>query len=700
MSLTSLAPLTAWIWDHYGKAVAENAADLIRVRWAKFGWKDASEAYRSKVISLCGSIQIMGMAEPVPLDDVFTDVYMLDQPNAFRRFDIEYLKRMAADSNVPPYAKRIDGLRLIVQKGKEKAEPKETKSGKRKLNLKGNIFILGKPGAGKTTFLRYIAIKAAEQIVDKVPIFVSLKQWADSDLELMAFIEERFAICDFPSAGPFVEELLKSGNAILLFDGLDEVSREGGKRDRQIDAMSDFVEKYDRTQCVITCRIAANDYSFKPFTYLEIADFSQRQIETFVSSWFRQDGEKDKETAAKFLKEFSRSENAGLRDLARTPLLLTLLCLAFGATLTFPRRRVDIYEEALDALLKKWDATRRVKRDEVYRKLSPGHKENLIASVAAKTFKKGEYFIPQAELEQLITDYVRNIPPHDTNEETDGEAILKAIEAQHGLFVERTYKVYSFSHLTFQEYFTAKHYVTIGDRETLVELVREHSKDDRWREVFLLTVSLLPDATQFINSFCDGAEAFLSGDEALYELLAWAERKSATLEAESWLVRLAYLFIELYYPSQNQQLHQALTKALDRSSIVFKQIRELALDRDLTRIVARPYSLTNVDEQVRLSRDLGFNQLAEELLILSSEAKKPSARHRKSLAERLRKLIEVTRGIGRLWKLNADQKLKLATYLNATYLLHDCLELATISPDAKTRIQNRLYSPPIATLKE
>ena len=92
-------------------------------------------------------MQIMGMKEPVPLDDIFTDAYMLDMPAAFRRFDIESLKQISADPDTLPRAKRINGLRLVVEKD--------------------NLFILGKPGAGKTTFLKYIAVKAAEQNRDR-----------------------------------------------------------------------------------------------------------------------------------------------------------------------------------------------------------------------------------------------------------------------------------------------------------------------------------------------------------------------------------------------------------------------------------------------------------------------------------------------------------------------------------------------------
>src|ERR1051325_1040474 len=102
--------------------------------------------------------------------------------------------------------------------------------------------------------------------------------------------------------------------------------------------MNNFVEKYDHAQCLITCRVAASDYSFEHFTYVEIADFTQKQIEQFVGNWFRdQEGEKDEEIGKKFLAEFEKGDSEGLRDLARTPLLLTWLCISFSETLSFPQ---------------------------------------------------------------------------------------------------------------------------------------------------------------------------------------------------------------------------------------------------------------------------------------------------------------------------------------------------------------------------
>jgi hypothetical protein len=117
-------PLTiaagAWAWDKYGKSLTDRAASALRGRQDKFRWNDAAEKYRVKVKRLYGTMQIMGMAEPVPPDDILTEAYLLDKPAAFSRFDIELLKKSSADpSDPPPKANRVGGLTLSQQKQAE-----------------------------------------------------------------------------------------------------------------------------------------------------------------------------------------------------------------------------------------------------------------------------------------------------------------------------------------------------------------------------------------------------------------------------------------------------------------------------------------------------------------------------------------------------------------------------------------------------
>ena len=454
----------AWVWDTFGEEFTKNATDIIKQKYNGFRWDRAAEAYRGKIVALYGKMQVLGMSEPVELSNIYVDAYVLSQQTATQRFDIEELISRESDPEKHQSIERVGCLQLVREKG--------------------NLFILGKPGAGKTTFLKRVAYNAADGVIDKIPIFISLKEWADSHLELMPFIVQQFEICSFPEAERFAEKILLSGRAIVLFDGLDEVSQTNGQNQKQVSSINNFIRKYDRPQCLITCRIAANEYTFEGITYVEMADFDEEQVKQFVKNWFQF----HEDIGERFLEEFAKAGNKYVRELASSPLLLTLLCLSYQETLLFPRNRVEIYEEAIGALLNRWDTSRGIKRDNVYGKLSPLHKKKMFAQVASIPFNQNKYFFKQAALGQQLKNYLSNAPPH--TDEIDGETLLKTIEVQHGIFTARAKNIYSFSHLTFQEYFTAKYIVDNPTKGTLNDLLT-HCAKARWREVFLLTTSLL-----------------------------------------------------------------------------------------------------------------------------------------------------------------------------------------------------------------
>ena len=106
------------------------------------------------------------------------------------------------------------------------------------------------------------------------------------------------------------------------------MNREKGLRERVIAALEDFNRRYAQSHILITCRIAASDYVFQNFQNVELADFNKKQIDAFAGKWFSDAPEKHQA----FLREFYHSDNERLRELAATPILLTLLCLAFEDT--------------------------------------------------------------------------------------------------------------------------------------------------------------------------------------------------------------------------------------------------------------------------------------------------------------------------------------------------------------------------------
>lgn len=504
-----------------GEKASKKTKELAAAAWERIDWGASANKYRERIQEIYGTIRILGKPEPVSLEGIFTDVLILDKPSAFYRYDIQQLHAEPTQLDVRA---RRNGVALVKSAASER------------------IFILGKPGAGKTTFLKYLTIQAAKGEIDRIPIFVSLKEWADSELELMKFLVRQFDICDFPDAQLFVEHILRKGHAMVLFDGLDEVNQEGNQRAQLINHLRDFSNKYSTTQCLITCRVAATEYTFDRFVYVEIADFTDRQVSTFVNKWFKGSRKKKK----LFTEAFYRTENIRLQELARTPLLLSLVCLSFDATMEIPPRRAELYEEAVEALLKKWDTSRSIKRDEIYRGLSLGRKRQMFARIAAQTFQDGEYFLSQKKLSKLIVNYLRQLPGIEEKDEVDGETILKAIEAQHGIFTERAHKIYSFSHLTFQEFFTAKQVVSDTTGRALRGLLTvENITDDRWREVITLTVSLLDNADAFFGIFLESLNSLISKEPAIERLLEWVRQRATEYSANAPALRSYYCYLLL-----------------------------------------------------------------------------------------------------------------------------------------------------------
>lgn len=148
------------------------------------------------------------------------------------------------------------------------------------------------------------------------------------------------------------------GNPPLLYlDAWDEV-RTG--QDRLAQCLSVFGKKTS-ARIFITSRIIGYLRHLLPFDIepqaerreLRICPFEPTETETFVTSFFRD----DPPCAQKMIEELR--DKVAVQDMARNPLLVTLLCMAFSPSperqpLAFPARRVEIYERVLMGLLGKW----------------------------------------------------------------------------------------------------------------------------------------------------------------------------------------------------------------------------------------------------------------------------------------------------------------------------------------------------------
>lgn len=594
-----VGPIFGRVYDGAKKSLAWSRDQT----WRRVVWAQAAQAYAEGLAERYGMIRIMGMTRPIPLRHIYTDVYTLNRPSALRWYTVEALEadfQRASRTTAweRPAGERRPGVELA------RATPR--------------LFILGKPGAGKTTFLKYLALEVAPHELQALPIFVGLRDWADSQQPLLDYVTRQFAICGFPQARPFVERLLQQGPALVVFDGLDEVSAAQEEEQQIRRQVRDFADQYRACRIALTCRVAFTDYTFEKFTYVEMADFTSDQTRHFIRNWFASYNRRA--VGERMIQELEQPPQAAIHELTTNPLLLTLLCLSYGETLHFPTRQVELYEEALEALLKKWDSSRDIRRDAVYAGLSLGRKRQLLAWLAYEPFEKGRVFFPLAELATRVVAFVRRLPEAPPPEDIDGEEVIKSIEAQHGLLVERAQGVYSFSHLTFQEYFTARYLVEHATEGVPTPLLR-HVGKQRWREVCLLTTALLPEADAFFDCWLNALQQTIETTPPLVGILRWAADK-ATQNANrgakpepalAWrreYLNLARNIARTYKPRQGRSLALSLALAFD-------DVRAFDLGRDLVfshSFYFEPDDPLDPEQDVDLEQDINLDHDFERML--------------------------------------------------------------------------------------
>jgi formylglycine-generating enzyme required for sulfatase activity/predicted MPP superfamily phosphohydrolase len=382
----------------------------------------------------------------------------------------------------------------------------------RKENIK-DLVILGDPGSGKTTMLKYILVmllegKGKERLAlsyETIPFLAPLRDLEDPENETLLHFLSR--VCNLDSFG-FSEDLLKAtldnSPSIVLLDGLDEVADEEArvKTCKWIDRAR---KRWAKIPFVITSRFAGYlGRSTLEGGCLELAiqDLPLEEAEAFLLRWFETvevalhptEEEKiwqakGKEKAEKLIQVIREKEY--LKELAVNPLMLQIIALVHRDRGTLPQRRVELYEECTNVLLEKWDAAKGLKVS-----ITAKEARQLLQPLALWLHEEEERrHAPLEDIARIIKHPLENM----NKKGIEPENLLRNIRDRSGIFMGFSEKEYGFTHLSFQEYLAAERI----RNEWNTPLLIEKYGDRWWREVILLCLALAnpPIIEPFLREF-------------------------------------------------------------------------------------------------------------------------------------------------------------------------------------------------------
>ena len=504
------------------------------------------------------------------------------------------------------------------------------------MNLHPHLVLLGAPGSGKSSFLKYVALCMAGEILGNeaanlkhltqpipvgnsngeeevvglhadraihqqwehgalLPVFITLRDLVAAGLtpqahmpqahtvkieHLLDYVNTSLAWAGLATFMPDLQrELLDQGGLILL-DGLDEVPERDELRQRLHTLIEDFCAIYPKCRVLLSSRpYAYRDQPWRIPSFVEttLAPFQSWQISLFIEHYFAHldagypVADPLKSVARINTIKAAIAHNRHLRELAATPLLLTLMMSLFvwrdGVLL---ERRAELYAQGIDLLLHEWEAPKSMQIGDSKQWTLSVHE--WLQAPQARLRQVLEELAFHAHAQQTTVDATARIPTADLV-----NALLKAagrsarpallaeyIQHRAGLLIDQGDGTHTFPHRTIQEYLAACHLATAaGDfPKQLVALVR--ADPQRWREVLLFAGDLFARHQSYagwalVDRLCpqpyaqravgaaitasDRQMALLAGrllvETELYQSAAFDQTEAQTLDCvRGWLLHL------------------------------------------------------------------------------------------------------------------------------------------------------------------
>ena len=356
------------------------------------------------------------------------------------------------------------------------------------------VLIRGEAGGGKSTLLRWLAITAARggftgelsELNGHVPFLIKLRSHAGQALPRPEeYLDDVAGNLSGLMPRGWVHRRLLSGRALLLVDGVDEVTDSQRPAVRQW--LQQIVAQFPSIRIVVTSRPAAAAAGWlraEGFGTVFLEPLGPADLRALVRHWH--EAVRDcadlpcppERLPAHEARLLARLESAPhLRTLAATPLLAAMLCALNLDRQALPRDRMGLYAAALDMLLETRDAQRNVPSARAV-PLERDQKIRILQDLAWHLSTSNRVELPKPMVQRLIADRLATMP----QVRAGAEAVLEALLERSGVLREPVPGRIDFVHRTVQEYLAAKQAADLGDMDLLIR----NAHRDQWRETVVM----------------------------------------------------------------------------------------------------------------------------------------------------------------------------------------------------------------------
>ncbi|CAA6809316.1 MAG: Unknown protein [uncultured Sulfurovum sp.] len=366
-----------------------------------------------------------------------------------------------------------------------------------------------------------------------IVVYIALREWKEDGLESIIkkiYFEEKHK-----------DEAIEihQSKTLFLFDGYDELS--------ETSLLHGAIKKYNLKNYIITSRpYGYRKSDFDVHEVFETIGFTDENVASYIDKFFEEQNHKT--NLQNFLKQ-----NINIRHLAYIPLMLEIICSIWrekaksNQSFLSPMTMTELYSEVIDNLLSTY--ARKKGYEEVYKRRYRKQIVTYFGSIAFEALKNQTIIIDGEVLENSLA----NIETEDEDNFLEKNILYTGLLKSNNKYQDPWKNSYQFPHLTFQEYFSARYIVDWNLLET--ELIN-HVLEPHWREVFILTISMLDDVDTFMKSIKLQIDKLLEKNIEFQKLLKWAYSVSSVVDGFSDKTIARSFFHTLVYAHTYAEIHQ------------------------------------------------------------------------------------------------------------------------------------------------
>ncbi|HGE7083400.1 TPA: NACHT domain-containing NTPase, partial [Enterobacter cloacae] len=314
-----------------------------------------------------------------------------------------------------------------------------------------DIAVYGGAGAGKTTTLQMyvediidkglnnVIYLPLNRLINKKSVYFSVEaESAFSYKQILSLILLSKNIDDTDDSMNDMEIALRDKDSLrLVIDGLDEAYN---KVPFILDSINEFKDKYPFIQLIVSSRDCVSFISKINFLGVTLLPFTTEQLYHFIKSWFAEDVEE----AQGLIMDIDCGD---LKEIVKTPLLATLLCILKKRRIDTPSTEMEIFTRRLKLLCGEYDNYKTIKR-------SRSDSMQLEKAAMKLAFHLHSRNKRSDSIESMVT-YLAYDNTFGYPEDVCLLLVEELINPCNILHLDPLTKNYSFGHLRFQEHLAA-----------------------------------------------------------------------------------------------------------------------------------------------------------------------------------------------------------------------------------------------------